>query len=284
MLAAALALCSSVAWGGADFFGGLVSRRRAVLAVLAVSQGTGLLLIAGVLAVRGYDPGAGLRLLYAAAAGTVGAMALAAFYRGLSIGAMGVVAPISGTAAALPVIVGVLSGERPSPLQWAGIALALVGIALLAREAPSEHDRRGRDRAPVAAGVGLALAAALGFGGFLTLMGEAARPDPLLATFISRAASVGLLALALVALRPDLRLGRRDGSIVMAIGCADLTANALYAVATTQGLLSVVAVLGSLYPVVPVVLARLVLHERLGPAQRLGAVLAIAGAAALATG
>jgi drug/metabolite transporter (DMT)-like permease len=284
LLAAALALCSSVAWGGADFFGGLVSRRRAVLAVLVVSQATGLALIAAILAVRGYDPGAGLRLLFAAAAGMVGAMALTAFYRGLAIGAMGVVAPISGTSAALPVIVGVVSGERPSPLQWAGIALALLGIVLLARETPGEHGTRERGGAPLAAGVGLALAAALGFGGFLTLIGEAARPDPLLATFVSRAASVGLLAIALVAVRPALSLGRRDGAIVMAIGCADLTANALYAVATTQGLLSVVAVLGSLYPVVPVVLARLVLHERLGPMQRLGAVLAIAGAGALAAG
>lgn len=282
MLAAALALASSLTWGTADFFGGLISRRRAVVAVLFISQGTGLALIATVLAFRGWDASAGGNLVWAAIAGIVGMVALAAFYRGLSIGAMGVVAPISGTAAAIPVIVGVAGGERPEPLQWAGIAVALLGIALVARESPDPLDADDAKRAPVAAGVGLALVAALGFGAFLTLMDFAAEPDPLLATLVCRTASVSVLALAVVVARPDLHLGRRDGLTVMALGCADLTANALYAAATTEGLLSVVAVLGSLYPVMPVVLAWLILKERIGGIQRVGSALAIGGALMLA--
>lgn len=282
MLAAALALVSSLSWGTADFFGGLISRRRAVVAVLFISQGTGLALIATVLAFRGWDASAGANLVWAAIAGIVGMVALAAFYRGLSIGAMGVVAPISGTAAAIPVIVGVAAGERPEPLQWAGIAVALVGIALVARESPDPLADRAGTRAPVAAGVGLALVAALGFGAFLTLMDFAAEPDPLLATLVCRTASVSVLALAVAVTRPDLGMGRRDTLTVMALGCADLSANALYAAATTEGLLSVVAVLGSLYPVMPVVLAWLILKERIAGTQRVGSVLAIGGALMLA--
>jgi drug/metabolite transporter (DMT)-like permease len=287
LLAAALALASSLSWGTGDFFGGLISRRRHVLAVLFISQGTGLALIATVIAVRGYDPSAGANLWFAAVAGTVGMVALAAFYRGLAIGAMGVVAPISGTAAAIPVVAGVIAGERPEPIQWVGMAIALVGIVLVARDKPDDDcpdpdaalARRGF---PVAAGVGLALIAAVGFGAFLTLMDYAAEPDPLLATLVSRSASVSVLALAVIVARPPMTVGRRDGITIMAIGCLDLTANALYAAATTEGLLSVVAVLGSLYPVMPVVLARIVLKERIGGMQRVGSALAIGGALLLA--
>jgi drug/metabolite transporter (DMT)-like permease len=295
LLAAALAIASSLTWGTGDFFGGLISRRRAVLAVLFISQGTGLALIATVIAIRGFDPSAGASLWFAAIAGTVGMVALAAFYRGLAIGAMGVVAPISGFAAAIPVIVGVAGGERPEPLQWVGISVALLGIALVAREAPvktpaamgnpeavAPQAEPARGRAPLAAGVGLALIAALGFGAFLTLMDFAADPDPLLATLVSRTASVSVLALAVLVARPSMNVGRRDGLIVMGIGCLDLTANALYAIATTEGLLSVVAVLGSLYPLVPAVLAWLILKERISGVQRVGSVLAIGGALMLA--
>lgn len=293
MLAAALAIASSLTWGTGDFFGGLISRRRAVLAVLFISQGTGLALIATVIAVRGFDPSAGASLWFAAIAGTVGMVALAAFYRGLAIGAMGVVAPITGLAAAIPVIVGVAGGERPEPLQWVGIAVALLGVALVARETPAEVPALPAEegdpevatapaRTPLAAGVGLALIAAVGFGAFLTLMDFAADPDPLLATLVSRTASVSVLALAVLVARPSLNVGRRDAVIVMAIGCLDLTANALYAIATTEGLLSVVAVLGSLYPLVPAVLAWLILKERISGIQRVGSVLAIGGALMLA--
>ena len=175
--------------------------------MLFISQGTGLALIATVIAIRGFDPSAGTSLWFAAIAGSVGMVALAAFYRGLAIGAMGVVAPISaargrdpGDRRALP------AGERPETLQWVGIAVALLGVALVAREAP-RGDAGARParatpptpaRAPLAAGVGLALIAAVGFGAFLTLMDFAADPDPLLATLVSRTASVSVLALAVL--------------------------------------------------------------------------------------
>lgn len=286
MLAAALALVSGAAWGTADFFGGLVSRRRAVITVLFVSQATGLLLIAALLAFRGIDASAGHRLWFAAAAGIIGVLGLGAFYRGLSIGAMGVVAPISATAAAIPVIAGLALGERPGVLQWAGIMVALVGIVLVAREeTPGERgEALPGGGVPIAAGVGLALVAALGFGGFLALMDFAAEPDPLLATLVSRGASVSVLAVVALMVRPEMRVGSSDGALMVMIGCFDLTANALYAVATTLGLLSVVSVLGSLYPVITVIMAAVFLHERIGAVQRLGSVLAIGGALMLAAG
>jgi drug/metabolite transporter (DMT)-like permease len=279
LLSAALALASSVAWGSADFLAGLISRRRAVMSVLFLSQAAGLVVIGAIVLIRG-EAVVGDRLWLAALGAIAGAVALGCFYRGLAIGAMGVVAPISAGAAVIPVAVGVAAGERPEAIQWAGIVLAVGGIALASREP------RGADtgEAKVAAGVGLALVAALGFGVFLTLMNRAAEPDPLLATLVSRAASVAVLALAVAVVRPDLRLGRRDGGAVAAVGVLDISANALYAVASTIGLLSVTAVLGSLYAVVPVVLAWLLLHERIHPLQRVGSAAAIAGAVLLAAG
>ncbi|MEA2347382.1 MAG: hypothetical protein QOG62_1169 [Thermoleophilaceae bacterium] len=284
MLAAVLALTSSAAWGTGDFFGGLVSRRRHVLAVLVISQGTGLVLIGALLAIRGIDASAGPRLWFAAIAGTVGVIGLGAFYRGLAIGAMGVVAPISGTAAAIPVVVGLVLGERPGPIQWAGIVIAIIGVVLVARESTPERDAETGDRPPIAAGVGLALIAAVGFGAFLALMGFAADPDPLLATLVSRSASVSMLVLVALLIRPDMRVGRGDGALIVMVGCFDLTANAIYAIATTLGLLSVVSVLGSLYPMITVLLAAIFLHERISLHQRVGSALAIGGAVMLAAG
>lgn len=284
MLAAALALASSLTWGGADFLGGLISRRRTVLAVLLVSQGVGLVLIGSVVVVNGATVGDDLWL--AAIAGVIGMAALSCFYRGLAVGAMGVVAPITAAAAVIPVVVGIASGERPATLQWVGIVLVIGGIVLAAREpSVTKADGDGADDAPrFAAGVGLAIAAAVGFGLFLTLMDRAAEPDPFLATLVTRVASVTALGTVALFTRPDLRLGRRDGLAVVLVGLLDTSANALYAFASTLGLLSVTAVLGSLYPVTPVVLAWLLLGERVSASQRVGSAIAIGGAVLLAAG
>ncbi len=279
MLAAALAFASSLTWGGADFLGGLISRRRAVLAVLLISQAVGLLLIGTIVALNGATVGPDLWL--AALAGVIGMAALACFYRGLAVGAMGVVAPITAAAAVIPVVVGLASGERPATLQWVGIMLAVGGIVLAARQPASTTPG---DAPRLASGVGLALAAAVGFGLFLTLMDRAAEPDPFLATLVTRVASVTALGAVALFVRPDLRLGRRDGLALVVVGLLDTSANALYAVASTLGPLSTTAVLGSLYPVMPVVLAWLLLGERVSASQRIGSAIAIGGAALLAAG
>src|SRR3954447_13783703 len=163
MAAVALGLASSLSWGIADFFGGLQSRRRPVLAVMTITQTAGLLLALVVVAAHGAGPPSGGAWLAWAMSGSLfGIAGLAAFYRGLATGNMGVVAPISSAAAVVPLTVGLAPGERPSALQGAGVVLAIAGVAL----ASLEHEGHVTGSRRVAAGAGLAIVAALGFGGF----------------------------------------------------------------------------------------------------------------------
>ena len=129
-----LALAASLSWGVGDFLAGLSSRKLQLLTVLVISQAAGLTSLAVLVAVRGSGPPEARYLLYAALAGIAGAIGLAALYRGLAVGSMSVVAPISATAAVIPVVAGLITGERPSGAQGAGIALALAGVVLASRE------------------------------------------------------------------------------------------------------------------------------------------------------
>ena len=288
MAAIALALSSSLAWGVADFVGGVQSRRLPVLTVLLVAASTGLVIAATVVAVRGEAPPAGSFAVYAVVSGIAGAVALAAFYRGLAFGAMSIVAPVSATGAAIPVVFGLAAGERPSAAQVVGVVLALVGVVLASREGVAEDEGGdGASAAPaagVARGVPLALLAALGFGVFLAGMGRASEDDALWAILVNRATSVSALLLAALALRPPLPPDRRTTGTLAAVGTLDICANTLYAVATTLGLLSIVGVLGSLYPVTTILLARLLLRERIERVQEVGVAGALAGVALIAAG
>jgi drug/metabolite transporter (DMT)-like permease len=210
-------------------------------------------------------------------------VALGAFYRALAIGTMSVVAPISATAAAVPVLVGLIEGERPSTLQVAGMAIALAGVILASREPIEEGAAGGRD--PNHAAIGLALVAAAGFGTFFVGIDKAsATAEVPWVIVVQRCCSLALLVIAALVARPSLP---RDGAsllVLAAVGVLDLGANGLYALATTKGLLSVVSVLGSLYPAVTVVLARFVLAERIARVQEVGVVLALAGVVAISAG
>lgn len=279
MLGPLLALGASLSWGLGDFLGGLRARRLPLLTVLVVSQAAGVASIALVVAARGEGAPGGRHLAYAALAGLVGAVGLAALYRGLAVGAMSVVAPLAATAAVVPVVAGLARGERPSAVQGAGIALALVGVLLAARE-PSA----GRGRSDVATGVGLALVAALCFGLLLVALDAASEGDALWATLAMRATSFSLLAVAALALRPSLAFGERDLVALALVGVLDTAGNALFALASTESLLSVASVLAQLYPVVTVLLARLVLSERIARAQGVGVVAALAGVALITAG
>ncbi|HEV7460600.1 MAG TPA: DMT family transporter [Solirubrobacteraceae bacterium] len=281
MLAIALGLGSSLFWGLADFGGGLQSRRYPVVAVLFVSQAVGLAGIAVVVALSG-DPAPPLGDLWPAAAGGIGGLiALAAFYRALAIGTMSIVAPISATGSAVPVIVGLATGERPSALQLVGILAAGAGVVLASREAPHEDEARARAGR---ASIGLALVAALGFGAFFVGMDRAADVDVLWAMLAARVADAALLVPVAIVLRPALHIPPRGLAVLAVIGILDLTANGLYAWGTTQGLLSVVAVLGSLYPLATVLLARAVLGERIRRVQEIGVVGALTGVVLIAAG
>jgi drug/metabolite transporter (DMT)-like permease len=285
VLAVALGLGSSLCWGLADFFGGLQSRKRAMLAVLLVSQGVALLLLLPfALALADEGPSAAA-VGWAALGGSAGVVALGAFYRGLAIGTMSVVAPISATGAAMPVLVGLAEGERPGVLQVAGMVAALAGVILASRESEPTEDMGAAHRRAGRAAVGLALVAAVGFGTFFVGVDRAsATAEVPWVIVISRSCSLVLVLVAALVARPDLPRDAVSFGALAMVGVLDLGANGLFAVATTKGLLSVVAVLGSLYPAVTVVLARLVLAERVSRLQEVGIGLTLAGVVAISAG
>jgi len=281
MLAIAFGLGSSLCWGLADFLGGLQSRRQAVAAVLLVSEVVGLLPVAIYVALAGAAAPAWVHLWPAAAGGVAGVVALGAFYRALAIGTMSIVAPISATGAIVPLVVGIAEGDRPGALRLAGIAAALFGVVLAARELQADERPHGSE---ASTSVTLALVAALGFGLFFVGLRSAASASVPWAMLVARASAIPLVALAMLASRAPLRPAAAGLPALAVVGLLDVSANGLYALATRHGLLSVVSVLGSLYPVITVLLARLVLHERVGRTQEAGIVTVLAGVALIAAG
>jgi len=279
VVAVALGLAAGISWGVADFLGGLKSRQLNVVAVLVISQAAGALLVGLIVAARGQGPPELHFLLYGVLGGVAGLVGLAAFYRGMAVGAMAVVAPISATGAAIPVAVGLSTGDRPSAIQVVGLVLAMVGVVLASREGGE-----GAGGARLAAGTGLALVAALGFGAFFVGLDAASDGDVLWALLAARSFDVILLCALAVTLGRGARMSARDLRDVVAVGLLDVLANALFALASTRGLVSLVAVLASLYPVVTIFLARLVLKERIRASQGAGAALALVGVAAIASG
>ena len=269
MTALALAFGASLAWGVADFVGPLVGRTLGALRVLFWAQVGGLAAIALAVAVRGEGPHGWLVLLAmpAALAGTLG---LWAYYRGIAAGAISVVAPIAGASAVIPVVYGIATGDSPSALQLVGVACAIVGVVL----ASLEHQEGARR---VAAGAGLALLAAIGFGFYFPPMHAAGKADFWWASLLFRATALLVIAAAVGAQRPNLRLRPRDLAIVVAVGVGDTLGNALFAASSGHGLISLTSVLASLYPIITVLLAAAVLRERTAPVQRAGIALTLAG-------
>jgi drug/metabolite transporter (DMT)-like permease len=278
MVAAALALGASVAWGIGDFLGGLKSRTLSPLAVLAVAQPVGLAMLVIAASIR-WEPFPGRTVLWAAPAAVLGTLGLIAFYRGMAAGSISLVAPIAATGALLPVAFGLATGERPSELQLAGITLA-VGGAVVTSYVPGTGPGQPR----LAAGVGWALLAAVGFGGYFIPMHEAAQADFLWAALVFRLCSNTLVLAAVLARRPTLSRSPKELATIACIGLADTGGNVLFAAAASQGLVSIVSVLGSLYPVVTVMLARIYLRERVGRVQEAGAAATLAGIVAVSAG
>jgi drug/metabolite transporter (DMT)-like permease len=264
-----LALAASLAWGVADFFGPLVSRTLGSLRVLFWAQVGGTLAIGLAVAVRGQGP-AGWAVLFAIAASFGGMLGLFAYYRGMQEGAMSVVAPIAGISAIVPVIFGIATGDSPSLPQLAGIACALVGVGL----ASIEHHEGSRR---VAAGAGLALLAAVGFGFYFPWMHAAGKVDFWWASFVFRSTALLMLAAVVAARHTPLRLRPRDIVVAGAVGIGDTIGNFLFAASSGHGLVSLTSVLASLYPVVTVLLAATVLRERVAPLQKAGIVLTLTG-------
>jgi drug/metabolite transporter (DMT)-like permease len=264
-----LALGASLAWGVSDFVGPLVARTLGTLRVLFWAQIGGLLAIGLAVAIRGQGP-AGWAVLFAILASIGGMLGLFAYYRGIQQGAISVVAPIAGVSAIVPVIFGIATGDSPSALQLGGVACALLGVAL----ASIEHHEGSRR---VAAGAGLALLAAAGFGFYFPWMHAAGKVDFWWASLVFRTVALLLVAAVVAQQRAPLKLGKRDLAIVFAIGIGDTIGNALFAASSGHGLVSLTAVLASLYPVVTVLLAASLLRERVAPMQRAGIALTLTG-------
>jgi drug/metabolite transporter (DMT)-like permease len=276
-VAALLALSGAALWGVGDFLGGFAARRLALLAVLAISQGVGLVGVAAWVALSG-DPFPGVvELLPAAGAGIAGLVGLAALYRGLAIGAMGIVAPISAASPVVPLAVDLAQGEVPNALQWLGIGLVIGGIVVLSRE-PSSGGAR------LAAGVGLALLAAASFGAFFVGIDAGTDESVPWAVVAVRTTSVALALAAVAVTSTSLRVPVRMLILLAGVGIFDTGANVVFAAASTEGAIGIVAVLAALYPVVTILLARALLGERLSTARRAGAGLALGGAALVAVG
>jgi drug/metabolite transporter (DMT)-like permease len=276
--AALLALGASLSWGVGDFLGGVKARVMPSLLVMAASQPFGLAALGIAVAVRGTGiPGD--EVAWSALSALLGTVGLAAFYRGMAAGAISVVAPIAALSAGIPVIWGVaVSGDRISGLQAMGFAAAVGGSVAASLELRPE-------RAQVAAGVGWAMLAMLAFGAYYVPMHAASSQDWLWPSFLFRCTSVTIVvSLALIrGLRPTGLRGH--WAALIAIGFLDTGGNALFAAASSaHGLLSVVSVLASLYPVVTVLLARILLGERVQRTQDAGVLLVLAGVVLITAG
>ena len=279
MSAVLLALSASLVWGFADFGAGAATRRLPVFVVAAVSQTAGLVVVAAVVLASTHATPSHRQFAWAAFAGVVGVIGLSFFYRALAMGTMGIIGPITATAAIVPVAYGLGRGERPSTLQGIGVGLAVVGVIAASLEPVPE----GRGRQP-GNGVGFALAAAFAFGWSLVGLSRAAPGGVAWATLTMRTAAVPIAVLLAVALTPRAPAVPRGWLLLIGVGIADVSATLLYAEASTKGLLSVVGVLSSLYPIVIVVLARVLLAERVARQQLAGVAVALAGVCLISAG
>lgn len=277
-----LGVGSGLCWGTADFFGGLQSRRLPTLAVALWSQAAGAVALLCVLLSSRTAP-TPAALAWGAFAGVFSGSALLLFYRGLAVGTMSIVAPVSACGALVPVVLALVTGRTPSVFALAGIVVAIGGIALVSLQAEERPHEGGGTRR----GLMLALGAALGFGLFYIGLdyGSAAHGSaPLWTVGGARLGSLGLLLSIVVAGRRGAPWPRGRVGPVAAVGILDTTANTLFAYASTQGNPGVVAVLGSLYPMTTVLLGRFVLAERLTRLQNVGIAVALAGVVLLSAG
>jgi drug/metabolite transporter (DMT)-like permease len=284
---AVLALISAVVWGVADFMGGLASRRSTAEQTLVISVPAGLLFVIPLAALIGGSVAASV--LPGLVAGVFGGLGILMLYGALALGPMGVVSPVSAVlGAAIPVVVGLARGERPGVAAYVGMALAVVAIITVGLEPSSPTDDGGHQKLSSRALL-LSIGAGIFIGLFFTVIALAPSDGGLWPIVFARGMSAAILvALGVVTARrrrePVLPVVPSSRWLALAAGGADVAANAFYLVAAQTGLLSVVAVLGSLYPAATVLLARFVLAERLRTAQKVGMVLALAAAALLALG
>ena len=265
-------------FGTGDFLGGLAARRTRVLAVLVVSHALGLAGLVAVSAIIGGNP-TGSDLIAGAIGGIGGGAGVAMLYRGLALGTMALVAPVTGVVAAfIPVVYGAATGERPSPVQYSGVVLALVAVALISRT------RRATGTPLRGVVLLLAIGSGAAFGLFYIALAKTSASAGLWPLVTARSASLSAFVLASAIARQRPRATRATLMLILAVGVFDVTANALYLVAVHHGLLSIVAVLVSLYPAATVLCALVVLRERLRLWQIVGVAVALVAVVLITAG
>ncbi|MCB1005617.1 MAG: EamA family transporter [Acidimicrobiales bacterium] len=275
------ALLAATSYGAGDFFGGLAARHAPVVRVTLLSQVVGALLLVVLVPLVGGDPSA-RALAVGAAAGLAGALALLVFYRAMGSGSMSVVAPVSALAsAAIPVVVGLATGEDPAPVALVGVAVALAAIGLVSQHGPPAADDTELDRQEPGTSrrttLLLGLLAGTLFATVFLLFDHVSDDAGLWPLVGARVASVPFLVLVALVTRTALRPGSGTTRIIVACGVFDMGANAFLVLAFGSGLLVLVAVISSLYPASTLVLARVVLNERVTRVQATG--LAVAACA-----
>ena len=274
-----LALLSSALWGTADFFGGKLSKKYAPILVLGMTQAIGLLfgitlvLLSGEL--FGSNPpnafGDGGYFFAGAIAGITGYIGLICLYAGLSTGRMGVVSPISALSAVIPLTVALVTGEVLTTAQGLGVVIAMVGAFC----ASGPELSQGLSPKPIF----LALGAAAGFGTAMTFMAIGSESSALMTMVMMRATTFIVTIFLVIRFRTVGNFEKSEIPVLLFIGVSDFLANLLLGVATNFGLVSLVMVLGSIYPIVTALLAFVILKERLHRVQYVGIVFAVAGVA-----
>lgn len=275
-MAALLALLSSFAWGTADFLGGILSKRRNAVAVIGGSQPFGLISISIVALVAGQFWFNREVVIYGVIAGLVGMVALMAYYQALATGAMGIVAPIGSLGVLVPLIYGYLEGDTPTSIQNIGIALAVVGVVL----ASGPEFSGDAEIKPLL----LAFLSAAMFGFVVLFMAKGGQINPAGTVVMMRAAQVSAMVLVALVLRTFGGLQKKDIPLLALTGSLDAIANVLFTTAAGIGMIAIVSVLGSLFPVATGLLAWWFLKERLKPIQYIGILVTMAGVAAITSG
>ena len=276
-MASLLAILSSILWGGADFFGGKLSKRYQAIAVTAVSQAFGLLIGITIILVSSSWIKPNLSwdgyFLSGVSAGLLGFLGLIAFYTGLATGRMGVVAPISALSVLIPLTIAFINGEKPSSTQLLGMSIALTGAVF----ASGPELKGGLAVKPIV----LAVIAAFGFGTAIAFIARGSASSAIMTMTTMRFATFIVALFLFARFRTTGGFKKKDLPVLVGIGAADFIANLLLGVATTKGLVSLAVVLGSLYPIVTALLAFKILHERLHKIQYVGVGFAIAGVAVI---
>jgi drug/metabolite transporter (DMT)-like permease len=277
-------LASAASWGVSDFLGGLQTRRLPVVVVLAISQPAGLVLIALLIPLIGADSVSAGKLAIAFFAGAASLGGLAAFYSAMAMGTVSVVAPIASLGVVVPVAVGLAQGEDPAAIQLAGLVPAIAGVVVLSYEERPEREETTESARAARLSIALAVVAGLGFGIFFTGLDISAADRPGWSILAVRVGGVATVLVAALVTRPSFDGVRVAVPVLIVVGAFDVLANSLFAIASTKGVLPVVAVGGSMYPAFTVALAHIVLGERLARIQWAGVLLALAGVGMIAAG